>query len=121
MDARLLLELLWLALLVHFVLTFPDGRARSNPARVVIAGTYAAALGGLVVGALVDPRPRDVLGVAASERLTGAVDRTEGILGIAIAVAVVLLVARRLPLLQGAARRAEGHPPGCMPDTIRPW
>src|SRR5205823_11569738 len=40
-DARLLLELLWLALLVHFVLTFPDGRARSNPARVVIAGTYA--------------------------------------------------------------------------------
>ncbi|TML87984.1 MAG: sensor histidine kinase [Actinobacteria bacterium] len=102
-----LLELLWLALLVHFVLTFPDGRARSNPARVVIAGTYAAALGGLVVGALVDPRPRDVLGVAASERLTGAVDRTEGILGIAIAVAVVLLVARRLPLLQGAARRAQ--------------
>ncbi len=103
-----LVEALWLALLVHFVLTFPEGRPWSLSARITIAGAYVAAIGGQLIAALVDPRPRDVLGLAASPRLAGAADRAQGILGVAIALAVALLVVRRLLLLQGAARRAQG-------------
>jgi signal transduction histidine kinase len=102
-----LLEGLWLALLVHFVLSFPEGRPWSRPARVAIAGAYAAALGGQLIGAFVDPRPGDVLGLAASQRVAGAVDRAQGIVGVVVALAVVALVVRRLQLLHGAARRAQ--------------
>ncbi len=49
-----LLEALWGALLVQFVLSFPAGRTWSPGARVVIAGAYAAAFAGQLVGA---PRP----------------------------------------------------------------
>ncbi len=102
-----LLEALWLALLVHFVLTFPEGRPWSRLARVAIAGAYGATLGGQAIGALLDPRPRDVLSFAANQRLADAVDRVQGSLGVALSLVVVLLVVRRLLLLQGAARRAQ--------------
>lgn len=45
-----LLAGLWGALLVHVVLTFPEGRPWSRAAWLAIAGAYAAAVGGQLVG-----------------------------------------------------------------------
>jgi signal transduction histidine kinase len=102
-----LLQALWLALLVHFVLTFPDGRPWSRAAQAVIATGYATALGGQLAGVLFLPASRDVLSVAPHQTLADGVDRAQGILGITIALAVLVLVARRLLLLRGAARHAQ--------------
>lgn len=102
-----LVEALWLALLVHFALTFPEGRPWSVSARVAIAGAYVTAVVGQLIGALVDPGPRGVLSLSGSERLAGAVDRAQGVLGVAIGLSVAWLVVRRLLLLQGTARRAQ--------------
>jgi signal transduction histidine kinase len=102
-----LLEGLWIALLVHFVLTFPEGRAWSRAAGAAIAGAYATALGGQLVGAFFLPSPRNVLTISPHQTIADIVDRVQGILGIGVALTVVLLVVRRLFLLQGAARRAQ--------------
>ena len=97
----------WLALLVQFVLTYPEGRPWSSVARAVIAGAYAVALGGQLVGSLVLPSSRDVLSIAPHQTAADILDRAQAGLGVAVALAVVLLVGRRLLLLQGAARRAQ--------------
>jgi signal transduction histidine kinase len=102
-----LLEALWLALLVQFVLTFPEGRPWSRAARAAIAGAYAAALGGQLAGAFVLSGSQSVLSIGPHQTLAGIFDRAQGILGIGVALTVVLLVVRRLLLLQGAARRAQ--------------
>jgi signal transduction histidine kinase len=102
-----LLEALWVALLVQVVLTFPEGRPWSRVALVATAGAYAATLGGQLVGAFVLPDSRDVLSVAPQQTVADAVDRAQGILGIAVALAVLFLLVRRLLVLRGAARRAQ--------------
>jgi signal transduction histidine kinase len=99
---------LWLALLVHFVLTFPDGRPWSSWALVAIALAYGVALAGQVIGMLVDPRPtRDTLTVAESQKLADGVDRAQAVLGVLLASVIVVLVIKRLSHLRGAARRAQ--------------
>jgi signal transduction histidine kinase len=102
-----LLDALWLALLVQFVLSFPEGGAWSRAARVTILGAYVAALGGQLLGALVDPRPRDVLYVAGSGRLASVVDRAQAILAVFVALAVLVLVVRRLMPLGGTRRPVQ--------------
>jgi signal transduction histidine kinase len=102
-----LLDALWLALLVQLVLTFPDGRPWSLTARVAIGGGYAAALGGQLVGSLVEPQPQNLLAVAASQNAADVVERAQGSLAIVVALTLGLLVARRLLVLQGPARRAQ--------------
>ena len=102
-----LLEGLWGALLVHLVLTFPEGRAWSRAGWITIAGAYTAASGGQFVGALVLPDSRDVLSVAPQQAIADAVDRAQEILGIAVALAVAFLIMRRLLALGGPARRAQ--------------
>jgi signal transduction histidine kinase len=102
-----LLEALWGALLVQVVLTFPEGRPWSRAARVAIAGAYTATLGGQLVRALVLPDSRDVLSVAREQTVADAVARAQGALGIAVAVAALLLVVGRLLALPGPARRAQ--------------
>jgi signal transduction histidine kinase len=102
-----LLEGLWGALLVQVVMTFPEGRPWSPGARVVIAGAYAAAFGGQLVGAFVLPDSRDVLSVVPQQTLADAVDRAQGILGIAIGLTVLFLLVGRLRVLRGPARRAQ--------------
>jgi signal transduction histidine kinase len=101
-----LLEALWVALMVQFVLTFPDGRSWTATARIAVVGAYATAFGGQVIGALVETR--SVLSIATSPRLSDGVDRAQGVLGLAVAAAVVVLVLRRILLLRGATRRAQG-------------
>jgi signal transduction histidine kinase len=103
-----LLDALWLALLVQLVLSFPDGRPWSLAASVAIGVTYAVALGGQLVSALVEPQPDNVLGVAPSERAADIVERAQGGLAIVVALTLGFLVTRRLLALRRPARRAQG-------------
>ena len=102
-----LLEALWVALLVQLVLTFPEGRPWSRVAPIAIAAAYAAALGGQLIGAFVLPDSRDVLSVVPQQTVADAIDRAQGLVGIAVALAVLFLVARRLLVLRGPAQRAQ--------------
>jgi signal transduction histidine kinase len=101
------LEALWAALLVQIVLTFPEGRPWSSSARVAIAGAYTATLGGQLAGAFVLPDSRDVLSFTPQQTVADVVDRAQAILGIAVALAVLFLVVRRLRVLRGPGRRAQ--------------
>lgn len=103
-----ILEGLWAALLVHLVLAFPDGRPWSSVAQVAIAGAYVVTLGGQLVGAFFDPDTRDVLGLAPHETVAHTIDRTQEISAILFGLVVLVLVERRLRVLGGPARRAQG-------------
>jgi signal transduction histidine kinase len=103
-----LLEGLWAALLAHLVLAFPDGRPWSRVAQIAISGAYVATLGGQLVGAFVDPSTRGVLGLAPHETVAHTVDRTQEITAIVVGLVVLVLVVRRLRVLGGPARRAQG-------------
>ncbi len=102
-----LLDGLWAALLVHAVLTFPEGRPWSRTARVAIAAAYAATLGGQLVRVFVLPDPRDVLSATPQETAADAVGRVQAGLGLAVALTLLVLVVRRLLALRGPARRAQ--------------
>ena len=103
-----LLESVWVALLVRVVLTFPEGRPWSPAARAAAAGAYATTLGGQLVGAFVLADSRDVLSAAPHQAVADAVDRIQGVLGIAISLAVLFLLASRLLTLRGRpAQRAQ--------------
>jgi signal transduction histidine kinase len=102
-----LLAATWGALLVHVVLTFPDGRSSSRAVWVAITGAYTAAFGGQLVGALVLPDSRDVLSVAPQQSVADAVERAQSIVGIALALAVLVLLLGRLRVLRGPAQRAQ--------------
>jgi signal transduction histidine kinase len=94
--------------LALLVLTFPEGRSWSRPARLAIAGAFAVTLGGQVAGALVVPDGRDVMAVSTDAGLAHAIDRAQEIATAAVALAVLVLVLRRLSVLRGAARRSQG-------------
>ena len=86
-----LLDTAWVALLVHAVLTFPEGRAWSPVARVAIAGAYLATLGGQLVRVAVSPDSRDMLDVTQQRTVADAVERAQGALGVAVALGVLWL------------------------------
>jgi signal transduction histidine kinase len=102
-----LLDAAWVAVLVHVVLTFPEGRAWSQAARTAIAAAYATTLGGQLIGLFVSPNSRDVLAVAQWQTVADAVDRVQGTLGVAVALGVLWLLVRRLRGLRGPPRRAQ--------------
>ena len=85
---------LWAAILVQLVLTFPEGRPWSWPARFAIPAAYVVALGGQVVVAFVFPHEH-------------AVQRVQEIAALALAAAVLVLTVQRLLALQGLRRRAH--------------
>ena len=102
-----LLDAAWAAVLIHVVLTFPEGRAWSQAARSAIATAYVATLGGQLIGVFVSPDSRDVLAVAQQQTVADAVDRVQGTLGVAVALGVLWLLVRRLRGLRGPPRRAQ--------------
>ena len=102
-----LLDGLWAALLVQVVLTFPEGRPWSRAAAITIAGAYVATIGGQTAGAIFDPDSRDLLSLSARQAAADAIDRGQAALGIAVALALLVLVGRRLRSLHGPARRAQ--------------
>jgi signal transduction histidine kinase len=89
-----LLGWLWAALLVQLVLTFPEGRMWTRPARVVVSAAYATALGGQIVDAFAsgDARPAH---------------RAQEIGALLVGAAVLVLVAMRLRVLRGSAHLAQ--------------
>jgi len=102
-----LLEGLWAALLVQLVVTFPEGRPWSRPARFVILAAYTLTLGGQIVGGLVAPDTRDLLSIASHPNVAHAIDRAQEIAGVAVALVMLLLVIRRVRALGGPARRGQ--------------
>jgi signal transduction histidine kinase len=104
----LILEQLWIAFLAALLLAFPEGRPSSPVTRWAIAGIFVVTLVGQAVGALVDPDARNLLSVAPDDTVAHAVDRTQEIVGFALALVVLLLVLRRVSALRGAARRSHG-------------
>lgn len=102
-----LLEGLWAAFLVQLVLTFPEGRPWSRPARIAVRAAYTLTLGGQLVGELVDPDKRDLLSVTSHPSAADAIDRVQAIAGIAVALVVVFLVLQRVYALGRPARRAQ--------------
>jgi len=102
------LEGLWAAFLVQLVLTFPEGRAWSLPARVAVLAAYTLTLGGQLAGGLVTPDTRDLLSVTSQPSVADAIDRAQAIAGVAVAVGVLFLVLRRVHAVGRPARRAQG-------------
>jgi len=102
-----LLEGLWAALLVQLVVTFPEGRAWSRPARVAAFAAYTLTFGGQLVGGLVSPDARDLLSVASEPSVADAIDRAQAIAGVGVALGALLLVLQRLRALGRPARRAQ--------------
>src|SRR5262245_13979882 len=84
----------WAAILVQLVVTFPQGRAWTPGAWIVVLAAYAAAVGGQLVVAF-----------ASSHAL--AAHQAQEIVALAVGAAVLILVAPRLLDLQGPGRRAH--------------
>ena len=103
-----LLEGLWAAFLVQLVVTFPEGRPWSRPARVAVVAAYMLTLGGQLVGVLVAPDTRDMLSVTSSPSLADAIDRAQATAGACLAVGVLFLALQRVRVLGLPARRAQG-------------
>src|SRR5580765_3853025 len=98
---------LWVALLVHLVLTFPEGRPWSRAAALAIVAAYVVAMTGQILDALVSSTGRDALSVAPHAGVEHTIDRTQQIAGLAVAVVVVVLVLERVRVVRGPARRAQ--------------
>ncbi|MDX6376765.1 MAG: hypothetical protein QOE98_1068, partial [Gaiellaceae bacterium] len=103
-----LLENLWLAILVHLVVTFPAGRPWSTAGRLAIVGAYAATAGGQAARALVGGDARDIVGVTSNADLPDAIGRAQGIVGTAVAILFVAVVVQRLRALVRPARLVQG-------------
>jgi len=101
------LEGLWAAFLVQLVLTFPEGRAWSRPARIAVVAAYTLTLGGQLVGGLFAPDMRDLLSVTSQPGVAHAFDRTQAIAGVGVALGVLVLVPLRAHALGRPARRAQ--------------
>src|SRR4051794_2272240 len=99
----LLFAPLWVALLVHLVLTFPEGRPWSRAATVAIAATYAVAVAGQVLEALVSSAARDALSLAAHPGVEHAIERGQEVAALGLAVVVIVLVVQRVRIVRGPA------------------
>jgi len=102
-----LLEGLWAAFLVQLVLTFPEGRPWSRPARIAVITAYTLTLGGQLVGGLATPDTRNLLQVTSHPSVADAIDRVQAIAGVGVALGVLFLVLQRLHALGRPARRAQ--------------
>ena len=103
----LVLEMVWLAVIVQLVLTFPDGQWWSRLAVVtVVTGYLAAPVGGLV-SALLTVDSRDALSILSSPSAADTIDRVRSGLGFGVLLSTTGLVVWRLAWLRGASRRAQ--------------
>jgi signal transduction histidine kinase len=106
-TAGLVLQLVWLAVIVQLVLTFPDGRPWSGLAVITILLGYLAAPVGGLASALVTVDSRDALSVVSSQNAADTIGRIRSGLGFAVLLTTVGLVVWRLVWLRGASRRAQ--------------
>ena len=84
------------------------GRALEGPQREAGVAPQAGLTGASQPGKLVAPDARDLLSVAPHPQVGHAIDHTQAIGGVVVALAVLCLVLQRLRALRAAARRAQG-------------
>ena len=98
---------LYAALLVHLIVSFPDGCIWSRSARVVVGATYGATVGFAFMSALFQPDGRNLLLVEADVERADAIGQVSAAVGVVVVVALVVLVVSRLARLRGLARRSS--------------
>jgi signal transduction histidine kinase len=98
---------LYAALLVHLIMSFPEGRIWSRSARVVVVTTYGATVGFAFLSALFQPDDRNLLLVEPDVARADAIGQASAAVGVVIVVALVVLVISRLVRLRGLARRSS--------------
>ncbi|MCY7303495.1 MAG: histidine kinase [Thermoleophilia bacterium] len=104
-SAGWLLAYLYLALLTQLVLSFPEGRVWSPSARLVVSATYAAVLGTQLLIGLYEPGQRNLLLVRPDQAVADGIAQVGNAIGLAIVIALDVLVVLRLIRLRGVARR----------------
>ena len=92
------------ALIIWFLLSYPEGRVWSKPARTTVGVTWVAVLGSGLSNALLEPDARGLLS-PGNEDLNNAIGHVAEGLGLAVAVATTVLIAVRLFRLPSAPRR----------------
>jgi signal transduction histidine kinase len=90
------LEGLWVALLVLFVLGFAEQRPRPRPVMLACAAALVVTFGGQLAGLLFARDTRDPIAVGSWESAAHAVDRAQEIAGTGVALIVLVVVLRRL-------------------------
>ncbi len=101
------LLLAWLpaAMVVALIVSFPDGRVWSWPARAVLAGAFLVTVGRALLDALFLPDGRDLLLVSRNQSVADAVDHDAAYLGLVVTIALAVLIVLRLRSLRGVGRR----------------
>jgi PAS domain S-box-containing protein len=98
-----------LGVLAHLVLAFPEGHLRSRAERLVVGAAYGASVLQLV-GTLFfqpgPPRPDNAFAIADVDGVATALFRTVNVIGVAVAVAVIVVLSRRWRGATAPARRA---------------
>ena len=104
-TAGLLLVWLPVAMVVALVVSFPDGRVWSWPARAVLAGAFLVTVGRTLLGALFLPDGRNLLLASRNQGVVDAVNHDATYLGLVVTVTLAVLIVLRLRSLRGVARR----------------
>jgi signal transduction histidine kinase len=104
-TSGMLLEAVWGALLVLLVLSFPQGRLESRTARAVAVTAWVAALALPLLRLFWETDPRDTLAIGHDQGLADRVGQAGDALWLAVVLAVLTLVIRRMLSLRGTARR----------------
>lgn len=105
-TAGLLLVWLPVAVVVALVVSFPDARVWSWPARGVLAAALLVTVGRALVGAFFLPDGRNLLLVSRDQGVVDSVNHDATYLGLVVTVALAVLIVLRLRSLRGVARRA---------------
>jgi len=98
-----LLEVVPQTLIVWLVLSYPDGRLWSLPARLTVAAAWLAVAAGAVSIVLLDTDERRLL--SPEPELQPLIAQAASGLGLAVAIAYVVLIVQRLVRLPSAPRR----------------
>jgi PAS domain S-box-containing protein len=100
---------------VHLLLAFPSGRLASRHERLLVLATYVLVIGGSTAILLLDESPsagcedcRSTIAVRNSPSAHDAIDAGFAMLAAAIAVSVLVIMARRFTGASRALRRALG-------------
>ena len=104
-SAGWLLGSVYLAVLTHLVLSFPEGRVWSRSARVVVWAAYAATVATPLLAGFFEPEARNLLLLRPDRALAEEIARGANAIGLAIVISLEVLVVLRLLRLRGVGRR----------------
>ena len=111
----LLVNPLALGAFVHLLLAFPDGRLQGRRDAWLVAATYIVVLVGTLAQLLVEEHPdqncaecSSTIAVTDSDTASTVAGAIVGLLGLALVVAVLVIVVARFLRARGALRRALG-------------